>query len=75
MRMSPSLWEVFLGLFSGGEGSEDESAEGRDGRRFVPSPLDLSVRIGHGGSDSQRVRELARINERADELDEERRDN
>jgi len=77
--MTLSVWEVFLSLFRGGEESKgesgeesgDEEAEGR----FVPSPLDLSVRIGHGGSDSQRVRELAKISKQAEEIEEQRRDN
>lgn len=70
--MALSVWEVFLSLFRGGEESKEESGE--EGR-FVPSPLDLSVRIGHGGSDSQRVRELAKISKQAEEIEEERRDN
>ena len=73
--MALSVWEVFLALASGGEGSEDESSENGDEGRFVPSPLDLSIRIGHGGSDSQRVRELAKISKRAEESEEERLDN
>lgn len=47
--MALSVWELFVALFSGGDGddeaSEDEGVEGR----FVPSPLDLSVRLAHGG--------------------------
>jgi len=64
--MARSVWEVFLALFGGGEDGEESED------RFVPSPLDLSVRIGHGGSDGQRVRELAEMNERAEEIEEER---
>ena len=70
--MALSVWEVFLALFEGGEDPEEESSEEEVEGRFVPSPLDLSVRIGHGGSDSQRVRELAEMNERAAEIEEER---
>ncbi len=70
--MALSIWEVFLALFGGGGDSEEESGEEEGESRFVPSPLDLSVRIGHGGSDSQRVRELAEMNERAAEIEEER---
>ena len=70
--MALSVWEVFLDLFRGGEKSNEESdnerGEKEDEDRFVPSPLDLSVRIGHGGSDSQRVRELAKINKQAEEI-------
>ncbi|CQH60120.1 uncharacterized protein HHUB_3141 [Halobacterium hubeiense] len=68
--MARSVWEVFLALFGGGEDGEESGEESED--RFVPSPLDLSVRIGHGGSDGQRVRELAEMNERAEEIEEER---
>jgi hypothetical protein len=71
--MSHSVWEVFLALFRGGEETEAESDDGEDGGGFVPSPLDLSVRIGHGGSDDERVRELADISEQAREIEEKRR--
>jgi len=74
--MALSVWEVFLALFRGGEKSNeksgDERGEEKDEDRFVPSPLDLSVRIGHGGSDSQQVRELAKISKQAEEIEEER---
>ncbi|WP_353634470.1 hypothetical protein ABSL23_01365 [Halobacterium sp. NMX12-1] len=70
--MARSVWEVFLALFGGDEDAE-ESGEESEGR-FVPSPLDLSVRIGHGGSDGQRVRELSEVSERAEEIEEERGD-
>ena len=70
--MALSVWEVFLALASGGEESEDESSENGNEGRFVPFPLDLSIRIGHGGSDSQRVRELAKISKQAEEIEEER---
>lgn len=73
--MALSVWEVFRSVFSGGEESEEESDEAEAEGRFVPSPLDLSVRIGHGGSDSQRVRELSKIREQAEEIEEERRGN
>ncbi|MUV60639.1 hypothetical protein [Halobacterium sp. CBA1126] len=77
--MALSVWEVFLSVFGGAEESEEkageESGEEDAEGRFVPSPLDLSVRIGHGGSDSQRVRELAEINRRAEDIEEHRRDN
>ncbi|WP_123619938.1 hypothetical protein [Halorubrum sp. CSM-61] len=77
--MALSVWEVFLDLFRGGEKSNEESGNQRgeeeDEDRFVPSPLDLSVRIGHGGSDSQQVRELAKINKQAEKVEEERRGN
>ncbi|MXR20249.1 hypothetical protein [Halobacterium bonnevillei] len=77
--MALSVWEVFLAVFRGGEESKndsgEESGEEEAEGRFVPSPLDLSVRIGHGGSDSQRVRELAKIRKQAEEIEERQRGN
>ena len=49
-------------------------AEADDGSRFVPSPLDRSVRKGHGGGDDEAARELTRVDERARRLEEGRRD-
>jgi hypothetical protein len=57
--MALSVWEVFLALFGGGEDAEEESDEEEAESRFVPSPLDLSVRIGE-------------MSERAEEIEEER---
>lgn len=71
--MALSVWEVFLALFRGDEETEAESDEGEDEGRFVPSPLDLSVRIGHGGSEDERVRALVEISEQAREIEEEHR--
>lgn len=71
--MALSVWEVFLALFRGGEETEAESDEGEDERRFVPSPLDLSVRIGHGGSEDEQVRELVDVSEQAHKIEEEQR--
>lgn len=73
--MALSVWEVFLSLFRGGEETEEEPDEGEDEGRFVPSPLDLSVRIGHGGSENERVRALSKISEQAQEIEEEQRGN
>lgn len=67
--MARSIWEVFLALF-GREGKEDEEDEGR---RFVPSPLDLSVRVAHGGHDDEVERELAKIDKQATELEDSQR--
>lgn len=70
--MARSLWEVFLSSFGRSDGnSEDTEA---DDDRFVPSPLDLSIRFAHGGPDSEAERELDEINERARELDDNRRE-
>jgi hypothetical protein len=68
--MAPSIWEVFVARLRGGEDDE----EGEDAR-FVPSPLDLSVRVGHGGQDETAARELRKVRERAEELEEGRPEN
>lgn len=68
--MAGSLWEVFLAFFR----DRTETTEDDEESRFVPSPLDLSVRVGHGGSDDQGVRELSKIQERARELEESQHD-
>jgi len=71
--MGRSLWETFLVLFASGPESDDATDETDEGR-FVPSPLDLSVRVAHGGSDDERVRALSEIEERARDLEDDRRD-
>ncbi|QFU81102.1 hypothetical protein [Natronorubrum aibiense] len=67
--MGRSLWDVFLSSFR----TNDENADEGDDR-FVPSPLDLSVRFAHGGPDNDVQRELHKIDEQARELEENRRD-
>ena len=66
--MVRSLWEVFLALAGRGD-DEDES----ENARFVPSPLDLSVRTAHGGRDDEVVRELSKIDEQAREIEDRHR--
>ena len=73
--MALSIWEVFRALFRLGENADEESDEETDEGRFIPSPLDLSVRIGHGGSDDHVVRELTKIDEQARELEDSQRRN
>lgn len=73
--MALSIWEVFQTLFRWGEKPNDETDEEADEGRFVPSPLDLSVRIAHGGSDDTVVRELSKIDEQARELEDNQRRN
>ncbi|WP_049984865.1 hypothetical protein [Halobellus rufus] len=68
--MIRSLWDVFLARI----GNADDGDDADEGRRFVPSPLDLSVRVGHGGRDDEVVRELSKIDERARELEDSQRD-
>jgi hypothetical protein len=65
------IWELFLTLL--GREVETDEEEGRE--RFVPSPLDLSVRVGHGGRDDEVARELSKIGERASEIEEGQRVN
>lgn len=67
--MGWSLWEVFTSVFR--RDNEDEEAEAN---RFVPSPLDLSIRYSNGGSDHEKERELAEIEAEAQELEEHRRE-
>ena len=64
--MARSLWEVFLSLF----GREEENTDEEVDDRFVPSPLDLSVRFSQGGHDNEVERELNNIDEQAHELEE-----
>lgn len=71
--MSQTLWEVFVSLFRRSE-EQDEKVE-KDGENFVPSPLDLSVRDSHGGPDTEIERELSKINEKAQDVQNNRRDN
>ena len=72
--MARSVWELFVALFSRGDGDDDGSTrEGGEGR-FVPSPLDLSVRIAHGGTDNERLRALSDVDEQARHLEERRRE-
>lgn len=53
----------------------DPEQEGDEGTsRFVPSPLDRSVRIAHGGKEDEIERELTEIAEQARELDDDTAD-
>ena len=73
--MSLSIWEVFQTLFRWSENTDEEPGEEANDGRFISSPLDLSVRVAHGGSDDTVVRELSKIDEQACELDNTHRDN
>lgn len=70
--MARTLWEVFLSVFT--RDDRDTEATEEDDDRFVPSPLDLSVRSSHGGPDAEIERELGKINEQAREIEENRRE-
>lgn len=69
MDMARSLWDVFVSMLSRHENPETE-----DDDQFVPSPMDLSVRVAHGGPDDEIERELHRINLVAEELEDTRED-
>jgi len=73
--MSLSILGVFRVLFRWSEGADEEPSEEANVGRFVPSPLDRSVRVAHGGSDDTIVRELSKVDEKARELENTRRDN
>lgn len=64
--MARSLWEVSSSLLRRG-GEDDEENEDD---RFVPSRLDSSVRVAHGGTDDEVERELNKIEQQAQELEE-----
>lgn len=52
-----------------GDAADGDSADGKSGgSRFVPSPLDVSVRVAHGGSTAEIDRELADVDRQAREL-------
>jgi len=73
--MSLSIWEVFQTLFRWGESADEEPSEEADEGRFVPSPLDLPVRVAHGGPDDTVVSELSKVDEQARQLENTHRDN
>ncbi len=72
--MALSIWELFLAKLGVTDEAPEDSEEADDDGGFVPSPLDVSVRWGHGGSASEQVRELSKIQEQANELEDEQRD-
>lgn len=67
--MLHGIWNLFLALIG-----RDADDQGDGEHRFVPSPLDLSVRVGHGGQDDDIQRELSKIDERARDLEDPHRD-
>ena len=67
--MALSISEIREILF--GSGTESDENEGADaGDAFVPSELDLSVRVGHGGREDELAREIANIQKQAEEIEE-----
>jgi len=73
--MTLSIWEMFVALFREGEEVGEETEAEENESRFVPSPLDLSVRVGHGGTAGERLRKLTKISEQAREIEERQHDN
>ncbi|MFD1646250.1 hypothetical protein [Haloarchaeobius litoreus] len=72
--MSRRLRSWLSGRFGGESDGEDDSTDDEsETGRFVPSPLDLSVRFAHGSGDSNVDRELTKVHDEARRLDEERR--
>lgn len=63
--MADSIWELYRTLVRWRRAPDGERDDEEASRGFVPSPLDLSVRIGHGGPDDDVVRELSEIEEQA----------
>lgn len=68
--MLRGLWAVFVSRFR--RTSVEDRADGES--RFVPSPLDLSVRVAHGGRDDEVERELSKIEEQARAIEEHEQD-
>lgn len=73
--MGLGVWGKIFALFGRDDETGEDPGQEDDEGRFVPSPLDVSVRIGHGGSDGNGTRELSEMSERARELEESRRGN
>lgn len=67
--MIHSVWEAFVSRLWRNADADEEDGKSR----FVPSPLDVSVRVAHGGHDVGVERELSRISERAAQIDEDER--
>ena len=60
-----SILEIREMLFGSGTESDEDA-----GDAFVPSELDLSVRVGHGGREDELAREIANVQKQAEEIEE-----
>jgi hypothetical protein len=68
--MALSISDIREILFGSGTGSdENEDADASADDAFVPSEMDLSVRVGHGGQEDDLAREIANIQKRAEEIE------
>lgn len=67
--MAFSISEIREILFGTGGASETDREEDADDG-FVPSEMDLSVRVGHGGQEDELAREIVDIQNQAEQLDE-----
>lgn len=72
--MAQTIWELFLSKFTISEEDAENDDEDESSGRFVPSPMDLSVRIAHGGTDADLQREINKINEQAEKIEESNRE-
>jgi len=70
--MVRSISEIYEILF--GSDEESESSEGTDSDGgFVPSEMDLSVRVGHGGQEDDVAREIAKVQKQVEEIEDQDR--
>lgn len=69
--MFRAVWEWLTARFGSEDGAVDEEAEQS---RFIPSPLDISVRFAHGGSSTDVEREIAAIERQARHLEDHQHD-
>ena len=65
--MPVPLLRRFLRRFADDEETDDDGG-------FSPSPLDMSVRDSHGSNEAAVDRELTRIQQQAEEIEQHRRD-
>ena len=76
--MPATLWRRFRRRFvddadTDADSDIDENTDS-DESRFVPSPLDMSVRHAHGSNEAAVDRELERIQQQAEEIERRRHD-
>jgi hypothetical protein len=67
--MALSISDIHAMFFGKDEKSELGDETDTDGG-FVPSQMDLSVRVGHGGQEDELAREIAKIQKQAEEIEE-----